>query len=477
MKSLRKPMKTVISLSIIALTGIHAVNAGSFSLYNESSGAAIGNYAAGIAAEAADASTGWYNPAGLALLHTRQSVFSGVGVFPVSRLSGTSTFSGPAGLPPAFSTFTQNFNHFNGADSAFVPAFHYALPLTDRVTAGLSLLAPFGLSTNWGERGPVRYAATFSELLTFNLAPELGALITDNFAVGAGLDLQYARVKFNRILGVPTLSTALGQQPEFLDSLSYNKGHSFGVGFHTGGMLLLNDNHSRIGLNYQSRMHHKFHGYSELTGRLAAPGLDLSSPLSVLTSGSGSSFRSDSLSSNDIDFPEIVTLSGYHDLNPKVALLASVVYTGWHVLKTIELDNVAAFSPGLGQVKVNSISTQNYRNTWRAAVGINYRINDKLMLRTGGGYDQTPTVDSDRDVRLPDSNRWALAVGAHYQIQSNMTLDLGYAHLFQVGSSEIDKTESTGATTYNVDARIKAKADLIGIQGQLLMDDPTMTTK
>ncbi|PYD22753.1 long-chain fatty acid transporter, partial [Pseudomonas syringae pv. pisi] len=152
-----------------------------------SSPAAIGNYAAGIAAEAADASIGWYNPAGLSLLHRQELVVGEVTIFPSAKLSGTSTFASQ-GMPSYF----QTFNNLNGAKMGYVPSFHYALPLGQNMTFGLSLVAPFGLATQWDRSGPLRYAATTSNLVTTDLSPEIGGRLNDHFALGLGIDLQYA---------------------------------------------------------------------------------------------------------------------------------------------------------------------------------------------------------------------------------------------------------------------------------------------
>jgi long-chain fatty acid transport protein len=473
----KTPLRTLISSAVIAGIAISNANAGGFALYTESSAVAIGNYAAGVAAEGADASIGWYNPAGLVLIKEQQVVLSGVGVFPISKISGTSTFNV---IPPVLPPYEQSFDGINGAEPGLVPAIHYALPLTEDIVFGLSIVAPFGLSTNWKNHSQVRYAATHSELVTINVSPQIGGRITRNFSLGAGVDLQNAIVKFNSVIGVPNLSIALGQVPTFLDSIVFNKGHSFGVGFHAGALLMSDDQHSRLGLNYQSEVSHTFHGYSLLTGRLATPGLDLTSPLSILTSDPNSTFRSNNLYSNEIDMPQVITLSGYHDYNEKIALLASVVYTGWDVLRNIELNNIAAFAQGFGQVQVNSNSPQNWRNAWRAAVGANYRYNPRILFRAGIGYDQTPTVDSGRDVRLPDADRFALAIGGHYQMYPQLGIDVGYAHLFGIGHPIIDKTATTPSSSYNVNARSTARADLVGLQATWYVDgvvEPAVMTK
>jgi long-chain fatty acid transport protein len=463
---MRRPIRTIASAAVLAMMANSAANAGSFSLYTESSAAAIGNYGAGIAAEAADASTGWYNPAGLALLHRQEVVSGEVTVFASAKLSGASTFS-TLGLP----NYTQTFTNLSGGKMGYVPSFHYALPFGQNMAFGLSLVAPYGLATQWDRVGPVRYAATTSNLITANLSPEIGGRLTDHFALGLGIDIQYARVRFHSVLGSPT-SLLRFNLPYFLDSLSYNKGHSYGVGFHAGGMLLFQQDHTRIGLNYQSQMRHRFNGFSRLQGRLASLGPTLS-PSAVLAADGEAIFWSDTLTSNNVIFPDVTTLSIYKDINSRLAILGSAVYTGWNSLKTLELQRVAAYAPQLAQTLVNSTTTENYRNVWRFALGANYQLTDLLMLRVGGGWDQTPTRNQFRDVRIPDTNRWAASVGAHYQLQPNIGFDLGYTHLFAGSNYKVNRTNAVGATsTYNVDASIKAHADLVGVQAVWVLDQP-----
>ncbi|STX29508.1 long chain fatty acid transporter [Legionella beliardensis] len=471
---MQKPIKTILSAAIVAILANNA-NAGSFSLYTESSAVAVGNYGAGIAAEAADAATGWYNPAGLSLIHDLQALTGGVGIFVSSKITGTSNFFTSSVPVPALRNYTQTFHDLNGGDDGFVPFFHAAIPLGENVTAGLTMNGPFGLATNWSRTSPVRYQATYSELISTNIAPEIGGRITENLALGLGIDLQYSRVKLNRVLGSPAFGQlpVPGLSPMILDSYSYNKGDSFGVGFHAGAMLLLNDNHSRLGLNYQSRVHHKFHGWSRLTGPLArqTPTVTPTSAIAANLAGSDAVFWSNDLSSNNIEYPDIVTLSGYHDVNESFALLGSVVYTNWHVLRSIQFNKVAGFAPGVGQANLFAESVTDYRNTWRAALGANYRVNSQWLIRAGGGYDQTPTVDEFRDIRIPDTDRWALSVGAHYQYNPNIGVDAGYTHLFGAHDDTINRTDVAGAgSTYTVNARAKGHADLVALQAVWTMD-------
>lgn len=458
MSCMQKPVKTMIASVMSAIMASTVSHAGAFSLYTEGSGAAIGNFGAGIAAEAADASTGWFNPAGLVLLDKEQAVFSGVGVFPSIKLTGNSTFA-TTGFEPYRETFTQ----LQASTNAVVPALHYAKPLGERAAFGLSVVVPFGLATEYSNTSPVRYAATLTDLLTINVSPQLAGQLTEQLSVGAGLDLQWSQVKFNRMLGAPTLLAAGGNPPTAFDSLSDNEGHSVGIGFHVGILGAFNDRHTRIGLNYQSKVKHKFHGFSELSGPLADP--FVRDPDAI--------YRTGSLSSNEIEFPDVVTLSAYQDVNENLTLLGSVVYTGWDVFRIIQLNKVAAFTPTLGQIIVNSPSEQDYRNTWRFALGVNYHLNDHWMMRAGFGYDQTPTVDVQRDIRLPDANRWALAIGGHYQMWPSLGFDAGYTYLFANQETVINKIDALGTSaSYTVQAHGKPHAHLVGVQAVWTIDHP-----
>jgi len=476
--NVHKPLRTMVNAAVLSVLTTGATYAAGFALYGESAGYTTGNYGAGAAAEAADASTGWYNPAGLALIHDQELVFGGIGIFPNITLSGTSTFSTVS--TPMLPNYVQNFSNINGDYDGFVPSFHYALPVSPDVTLGISVTAPYGLSTDWAPDSPVRYSATYTEVLTATVSPEIGVRVLEHLALGAGVDVQYSRVKFNQMLGAPNLYDFLVGDPSLVDSLSYNKGSSVGVGFHAGVMGIFNENHTRVGLNYESRIRHTFNGFSRLSGILANDDFNLADPFLP----GRTVIRNNGLFSNPVDFPDVLTLSGYHDLNEKVALLASVVYTGWGIFKTIQLNNVAApyIDPTtLDVTQINAISTipQNFSDAWRVAVGVNYHINPQWMLRFGGGYDQTPTNNIDRNIRLPDADRWALAVGAHYQMKPNLGIDLGYTHIFGVSSTSVDSTNILPpASTYNVDARANFSADLVGAQLTWIIDKaPEAPTK
>lgn len=460
-----------LSYTIFLATIMFSANnfAAGFSLYNEGTGSAIGNFAAGIAAEYNDASTGWYNPAGLAFLHKPQAVIGAVGVMPYFNLNGNTLFITELpqlpDSPPFY--YSQSFNNQKGADRAAVPSFHFAYPLGPNTTAALSVVSPYGLATDWDGKSALRYAATYTKLVTIDIAPELGGKLTDFLSVGLGLDLEKAYVTFNQVLGAPAILNEFGGGilPSALDSTSTNLGDSFGVGFHTGVLFHIWQDSTRLGINYQSAIQHRFYGDSTLKGPLADPNLNVFDPL---MSDPKMVFANKILLSNGIALPSVTTLSLYQDLSARLALLGSVVYTSWSSIQNISLFNVAGLTvDNNGQAiqgNINAFNINNFRNTWRVALGSNLKINNKFLIRIGGGYDETPTISQERDIRLPDADRFALAIGGHYQFGSAFGVDFGYSHYF-MNKIIINKLAVLDANNnFQTIATGNAHANLLGAQ-------------
>lgn len=443
------------------------VQATAYSLYAESSILALSNFAAGSAAEAVDASTAWYNPAGLVRMKHKQFIVSGIGVVPNATLSGTSVFTtlnplNPTGAPLQYE---QSFTNLEGADNGFIPAVYYASPIGENAAFGVSVVAPYGLATHYTWGSPVRYQGTLSKFYTMDVSPELAVRLTDNIAFGGGIDFQYSRVLLNSMVGSPALIQAISDlNPTLLDSNSKNTGNSFAIAAHAGILFMFNDEHTRLGVDYTAQSTHIYSGFSQLTGRLADPTLNVLEPLA---SSPNSVYNTYDLNAV-LPFPNIVTISGYQDINDKWAILGSAVFFGWSAIQQITLNNVAFVVPqvdgSVAQVPANVSANQGFRNTWRGALGANYNVNNKLQLRAGGGYDQTPTVLAERDTRLPDTNRWAVGVGGHYQWTPALAIDVAYSHFFSANPTRINKFQAIGTSANRVTATGRPEGDLFGAQ-------------
>jgi len=129
------------------------------------------------------------------------------------------------------------------------------------------------------------------------------------------------------------------------------------------------------------------------------------------------------------------------------------------------LQNVAGLSESLDPTtNLLVILPEFFRNTWNISLGANYYPTDKVILRAGIGYDQTPVRDDYRNVGLPDNNRYVIALGGHYQASNAIGIDLGWLHIFFNKAHIIPPPQQAGAQTTNTNGSVTGGADVLSAQ-------------
>lgn len=414
--------------------------ASAFQLW-EQDGASIGDYHAGYAAQADDASTGFYNPAGLTRFRNQQITFGADTIMTSFKYRGDVNIKTPL-LPPTGITYDSVVAQ--GGQIGVVPFLHYVAPITDSLGFGFDVDIPFGLKTNYGMSTPLRYAGTLSSIEVVDISPSLGFRVTDKASIGAGFDIQRAYAEFN---SVGTLGT-----PEF-DSTSTNKANDTGYGFHLGALYEFTPD-TRVGLSYHSQVVHHLTGSSHLDGPVP----------DYLTGGSLISHHALA----NLTLPPYTALSIYDKVKPQVALMGSVIYTQWSTFQTLRLQNVAGvqdFTPG---TNIDVVIPEHYHNTWNVTVGSEYYITPAVTLRGGIGYDESPIPDAYRNIQLPDNDRYVIALGGHYQATKTVGVDLGWTHFFLRNASINPPPQATGDQVVTTTGNVTGGADVIG--GQITWD-------
>ena len=165
----------------------------------EQNASGLGNAYAGQAAVAGDASTIFFNPAGLTELEGRQAVLAGHYIQPSAQFAGAST---PATVA-------------NGDDAgkpAFVPNAYYAMDVGPGLKFGVGLNAPFGLATEYDFPWAGMTQALLSDVKTINLNPSLAWRVNDRFSVGMGVNWQRIEAElssYNPMLPAVVTATAV----------------------------------------------------------------------------------------------------------------------------------------------------------------------------------------------------------------------------------------------------------------------------
>lgn len=392
----------------LALAGFsNLTQAAGFALI-EQNASGLGNAYAGAAAVAEDASTIFFNPAGMTQLPDRQFVVVGHLIKPKMEFSGTVTPGAIGGGQGG-----------DAGDLAFVPNAYYAFRVTPQVHFGIGLNSPIGLKTEYDPGWIGRYQAIKSELKTVNLNPSVAYKISDTWSVGAGLNIQRIEAELTNLTGV---------------GLAKVQGDDYGWGFNLGALWQVEPN-TRLGLSYRSAVDYKLDGDASFSGMPALNG-DITAKLTT---------------------PDSASLSVFHKLSQKWDVLADITWTGWS-----NFDKLAIYRTSGALL---SYTPENWQDILRYSLGATWHMSDKLSLRGGIAYDEAPVSDRYRTPRIPDGARTWVAVGGQYRLSRQGALDVGYAHLF-VNDPELNAaapaTLITPANTLKGD--YQSQVDILSVQ-------------
>ncbi len=389
----------------------------------------VGSAVSGGAASAEDASTIFFNPAGMTRLRGKQVVVGAHYIVPSAEFSGNATTN-----PLLGGATISGGDGGDAGGGSFVPTFFYANEINDRMVLGLGISAPFGMRTEYDDDWEGRYHAIKSDVKTVNINPSIAYKMNDQLSLGAGLNFMRASAELSNAVdysaacigaagpaacagfGLATPGTAA------TDGTVVVEGDDWSYGFNLGLLYELNQG-TRIGLAYRSEVKQKLTGTADFT----APNATAQAVMGAVLADTGASA--------EVTLPASLSLSVTTQVSPKWELMADVTWTEWSSFDElrIKFDN---------PLKSDSVQPENWRDTYKVSLGFNYRHSAQWTWRGGVAYDRTPIPsDEDRTPRIPGNNRIWLAAGVSYQPSSDVTLDFALAHLF-VDDTEIEATDS-----------------------------------
>ncbi len=314
--------------------------------------------------------------------------------------------------------------HVGPGRDAWVPSFFAAWRLHPRWVIGLGVTAPFGLEVYYPSNSVTRYVATKSNLLTYNVNPNIAYRINDQWSVGVGFNAQYFQAKLEQKILIPL--------PVNRDGDLFVKLDNWGWGANAGVLYEPTDD-LRFGLAYRSQINFDLGGPAHVAD---VPGVKNGHVTA------------------DVTTPDNVDFSAVYQVLPKLQLLGDLQWTHWDVFKELQAD----FNNGLPQYKI----LEDFRDTWSFGLGANYQITPEWVARFGWGFDQSPVTDNNRTVRLPDSNRWLISAGVGYQLLQSLAIDFGYLHAFFDGGTVNETDELPGNA--NVKGSYFTSGDVVGLQ-------------
>ncbi len=319
------------------------------------------------------------------------------------------------------------------AEHAFVPNFYYTRKISDDLTAGLGIYAPFGLATSYSKSFASLVGTETSEITTVSINPSLAFRLNEQWTVGAGFSVMYVDGKLT------ALNTVADGVPGAVGGTLFAlEGDDWAYGWNIGVLFEATEN-TRIGLQYRSSFDVGIEG--------TAKG-DLIDAATLTPNNSADTTL-------DIELPDVAELSVFHQINDTWAVHADVTWTGWSKFK--------ALSPKTGTPADAALATtENWDDAFRYAIGATYKHSDKVTFRAGVAYDESPVPGiQNRTLRIPDADRLWVSIGATIKLNACYNLDLGYTHIF---ADEADVTfKAAGGNEGQFRGTAEGDVDLFGI--------------
>jgi len=411
--------KGTSSCRLILIIIVAALAAGGSAMDARASGFALieqgvrglGNAFAGGAAVAEDATTIFFNPAGLTRLEGSSIEVALHAISPSTKFEDHgSTLTPLIGGSPL-----TGGDGGNAGDLAIIPNIYWARKMNEKLFLGLGINVPFGLATDYDEDWKGRYHGVKSEVATININPTLAYKFTDKFSVGLGFNFQKLDGTFSNAIDYGTINALVGAglplNPQGDDGFVTMEADDYGYGYNLG-FLLEQSEGTRYGLSYRSEIEFDLEG----DATFSSPNVytDILAGLSGLVDGPASA---------NITLPQHASASVFHQLSDEWAMMGDVTWTGWSSVEELRIE----FESGAS----DSVTTLDWNDTWRLAMGFTYSPNEKWDYRFGGAYDESPVPNPAlRTVRVPGNDRFWFTLGTSYQINDAFALSGGYAHLF-----------------------------------------------
>jgi long-chain fatty acid transport protein len=372
----------------------------------------------------------WYNPASIAG-SANEMYIGGNAVLTSSTVSDSgTTITGPFRSGKA-----------TGAPRAEDPVLFGVVPnsagsfrLNDRIALGLSFAAPYDFITQYDGNSAARYDSLKARLTSIDGQLTVAAKVTDWLDLGVGFNTEY--MSANLAQAYPGLLASDADGNLDLKGSGYDYGYSLGAQVH----------HDRwsFGASYKSAITHTLDGRVEL--ELTGLAADVQ----------GANTKADG--NAKLTTPWIATFGARYALTDKLTLNAQVERFGWSEFHAIQVS--------AGPVLSQSI-VQGYRDTTSGAVGVDYAVTNRWIMRAGVGYDQSPTQTRYRNSFVPDSDRMLYTLGTSFKATPRMTIDASGAYYAFRGSnidySLTDYAGTVGATNVTERAHVSGDAKILSL--------------
>lgn len=345
----------------------------------------------------------FFNPAGIVHLENKLNVSAGgFGVFSDVKFQN------------------EDFGTFSETDSPTgTPVYLYATyKVTEDFAVGLGVYTPYGSNVTWPTDWSGSHLVNEIDLSAIFIQPTLSYQLFDSVSIGGGPILAIGGVSFNR-----NASRTLTDEEGNRSNIGIEDSGVTAWGWSAGIMFTPTDKFS-LGFNYRSLINIES---TEGTATFS------NFPNSTLTPSNGQTGFTATL-----PLPAELTLGiSYKLLDDKLLLAFDYNRALWSEYNSLDLE----FSNG-----VTSINPRNYKDASTYRFGAQYAATDKLTVRAGYYFDESPVQSGYFAPETPRNDSDGYTFGLSYLVTPKLSIDGSLLFLqFQEVTESYDFYFDTGS--------------------------------
>ena len=294
---------------------------------------------------------------------------------------------------------TNYLSPYNGnieADNPALSSVHLYLlyKITDNLSAGLGFNNPFNTNTKWTDDWEGRYVVQQFKLKAYYIQPSISYMVNENFGIGGGLVYGIASTNLRQAIPVE------GTNPFGTSEFEINGN---GIGVNAGIYVNLNDEATSFGLTYHSAV--KF----DLKNGDAT--------FSNIPSSLSSAYPASTTFNSEFKMPSMISIAVAYKFTKNLVTTFQIDRTQWSSFDSLNFE-----LPDYPDLDIRT--ARSFKNVLTARVGAQYTFEEKVDVRIGAAFDQSPVPQDHLSPDLPDADKILLSAGAGYNFSDNLSGDI-----------------------------------------------------
>lgn len=372
-----------------------------------------------------------FNPAGLVFLNNHVDLSLGISAVAAKAKYSNGDYSAKTDNPVS------------------TPLYAYAgFKIYDNLAAGISLTTPYGNGLKWPKNWVGANLIQDISLKSFVLQPTLSYKITDKLSIGAGLMLAVGNVNLSRAVmstsDFQKIGLMISQLPDNVIS-QQEKAFATGIingtkvppahatldgkahvraGFNVGILYDVCEKVS-VGASYRSRIKMKV---KEGEAELEYANRQVEELMAILEQKTGGMLSIPKYDQGtfqaQLPLPSNTTIGVSYRPTDRWELALDLQYVGWNAYDSL---NVYFNEEELGIAPIKA--EKNYKNTMIARAGAQYSATDRLDVRAGVYFDQSPIREYNYNPETPGMNKIGLSAGCSFEPYKNLQVDFAFLYI------------------------------------------------